>query len=199
MTLTMTGIKNMTNPTSEQILQTLQASVPSRHRTDPGTISGGFAEKAIRAVSRWKAILTAFAKFLIATNQGIKAGNPNAKVLIEGGPWKLNATSTGWVQRYIQDTKRINPTVQFDGAAAHHYRDCPENPDLDSDIAVFLAMLDNNGYGNLPFYINEGGNYLSFQYSGGRHVAVCLQFSKFVVYGAIILSLRKSGEDLCGL
>ena len=105
----------------------------------------------------------AFAKFLIATNQGIKAGNPNAKVLIEGGPWNLSPTSgTAWVERYIQDTKRIDPTVQFDGAAAHHYRNFPENPDLDSDIAAFLAMLDRNGCGNWPFYINEGGNYCPF-------------------------------------
>jgi len=101
----------------------------------------------------------AFAKFLIATNQGIKAGDPNAKVLIEGGPWKLDATSTGWVERYIQDTNRIDPTVQFDGAAAHHYRNFPENPDLDADVAAFLTMLDRNGHENWPFYINEGGNY----------------------------------------
>ena len=62
-----------------------------------------------------------------------------------------SAESAGWVQRYIQDTKRINPNVQFDGAAAHHYRNFPENPDLDSDIAAFLAMLDHNGCGNLAF------------------------------------------------
>jgi len=104
----------------------------------------------------------AFAKFLIATNQGCKAGNPQAKVLIEGGPWKLDAESTGWVERYIQDTKRINPSVQFDGAAAHHYRNFPETPDLDTDIAYFLAMLDRNGCSNWPFYINEGGNYCPF-------------------------------------
>ena len=74
----------------------------------------------------------------------------------------MDAESTGWVEGYIQNTKRIDPTVHFDGAAAHHYRNFPENPDLDSDIAAFLAMLDRNGCGDWPFYINEGGNYCPF-------------------------------------
>jgi len=52
--------------------------------------------------------------------------------------------------------------VKFDGAAAHHYRDFPEKPDLDSDIASFLEMLDRNGCGDWPFYVNEGGNYAPF-------------------------------------
>ena len=33
---------------------------------------------------------------------------------------------------------------------------------MDSDIAAFLAMLDRNGCGDWPFYINEGGNYCPF-------------------------------------
>ena len=69
---------------------------------------------------------------------------------------------TAWVERYIQDAKRIDPTAHFDGAACHHYRNFPENPDLDSDIAAFLAMLDRNGCGSWPFYINEGGCYPPF-------------------------------------
>ena len=69
---------------------------------------------------------------------------------------------TKWVERYIQDTRKIDPNANFDGAACHHYRDFPENPDLDSDIAEFLEMLDRNGCKDWPFYINEGGNYCPF-------------------------------------
>ena len=119
--------------------------------------------KAIRAVMPLEGHPDAFAKFLLATLRGVKKGNPDAKVLIEGGPWNMDPQlGTKWVERYIQDTKRLDPNARFDGAAAHHYRNFPENPDLDSDIAAFLAMLDKNGCQDWPFYINEGGNYCPF-------------------------------------
>jgi len=105
----------------------------------------------------------AFAKFLIATYQGIKAGNPNAKVLIEGGPWEISPATIEMVKGYIQETNQISPNAYFDGAACHHYRHCPENPDLDSDIAAFLAMLGETGHPDWPLYINEGGCYPSFR------------------------------------
>ena len=142
----------------------------------------------------------AFAKFLLATCKGIKQGNPQAKVLIEGGPWNMSPTlGTAWVERYIQDTKRIDPTAQFDGAACHHYRNFPENPDLDSDIAAFLAMLDRNGCGDWPFYINEGGNYCPFDIPEEGISPYDVGSGTSLVYGTVILSLRTIGENLCGL
>ena len=131
----------------------MKTSVPSRLEIDPGTRSGGLREKAIRVVMPLESHPDAFAKFLLATLRGIKKGNPQAKVLIEGGPWNMDPKlGTKWVERYIQDTRRIDPTVQFDGAACHHYRNFPENPDLDADIAAFLEMLDRNGCGRTGLF-----------------------------------------------
>ena len=160
-TYIMTGIKTKTNPSSMYLADFANiCSIKSANRNYNDI--WWFTGESNPGCEPLESVPDAFAKFLIATNQGIKAGNPNAKVLIEGGPWKLDAESTGWVERYIQDTKRINPNVNFDGASAHHYRNFPENPDLDADVAYFLAMLDRNGCSSWPFQINEGGNYLPF-------------------------------------
>ena len=157
----MTNINTKTNP-STFYLADFENICRIKAQNRPWNKIWWFCGESNPGCEPLESVPDAFAKFLIATNKGVKTGNPQAKVLIEGGPWKLDAQSTGWVERYIQDTNRINPTVHFDGAAAHHYRNFPENPDLDSDIAVFLAMLDRNGHSDWPFYINEGGNYCPF-------------------------------------
>ena len=105
----------------------------------------------------------AFARFLLATLRGIKKGNPQARVLIEGGPWTMETQhGAAWTERYIQDTRKLDPSAEFDGAACHYYRNFPENPDLDAEAAGFLEMLDRNGCGDWPVYWNEGGNYCPF-------------------------------------
>ncbi len=157
----MTNINNRTNP-SAFVLGDFENICRIKAQNRPWNNMWWFSGESNPGCMPLESYPDAFAKFLIATNKGVKRGNPNAKVLIEGGPWKLDAQSTGWVERYIQDTKRIDPTVQFDGAAAHHYRNFPENPDLDTDVNAFLAMLDRNGHQDWPFYINEGGNYSPF-------------------------------------
>lgn len=158
----MTGIKNRINPTAEE-LKEFEAICELKARRRPWNKIWWFTGESNPGVMPLESHPDAFAKFLLATYRGIKRGNPNAEVLIEGGPWTLDPENGAkWVERYIQDTKRLDPTIQFDGAAAHHYRDFPENPDLDSDIAAFLAMLDRNGVGHWPFHVNEGGNYAPF-------------------------------------
>ena len=158
----MTNIKSKLNPTDEELAEFADiCALKAKNR--PWNKIWWFTGESNPGCMPLEGNPDAFAKFLLATNRGIKKGNPQAKVLIEGGPWNMDPESgTKWVERYIKDTKRIDPNVQFDGAAAHHYRNFPENPDLDSDIAAFLAMLDRNGCGNWPFYINEGGNYCPF-------------------------------------
>ena len=161
-TYKMINIKTKTSPTSTELTDFANiCTIKAANR--PWNTIWWFIGESNPGCEPLESVPDAFAKFLIATCQGIKAGNPQAKVLIEGGPWNLDPQyGTAWVERYIQDTKRINPTVHFDGAAAHHYRNFPENPNLDSDIAAFLAMLDRNGCSNWPFYINEGGCYPPF-------------------------------------
>ena len=158
----MTNINNRTTPSS-MILGDFASICTIKAQNRPWNKIWWFRHESNPGCEPLESVPDAFAKFLIATNQGIKAGNPNAKVLIEGGPWNMDPTSgTMWVQRYIQDTKRINPSVLFDGAACHTYRNFPENPDLDSDLAAFLAMLDLNGCSNWSVYLTEGGNYCPF-------------------------------------
>lgn len=102
-----------------------------------------------------------FAKFLIATYKGIKKGNPNAKVLIEGGPWNIDPNKgVKWIEEYIRETRKIDPSVKFDGAGGHTYVDGPEQ--LDGNIREYLRMLDRNGCGDWPLYFTEGGCYHPF-------------------------------------
>ncbi len=158
----MINVKTMLNPTDEQLAEFENiCAVKARNR--PWNKIWWFTGESNPGCMPLEGNPDAFAKFLLATCRGIKKGNPEAKVLIEGGPWSMDPEcGTKWVERYIQDTKRLDPNAQFDGAACHHYRNFPENPDVDSDIAAFLAMLDRNGCGSWPFYINEGGNYCPF-------------------------------------
>ena len=158
----MTNINNKTSPTSIELMD-FQNICKVKAQNRPWNNIWWFTGESNPGCEPLESVPDAFAKFLLATCKGIKPGNPQAKVLITGGPWNLDPQyGTAWVERYIQDTKRIDPTVHFDGAAAHHYRNFPENPNLDSDIAAFLAMLDRNGCGSWPFYINEGGCYPPF-------------------------------------
>lgn len=159
--LKMINIRSTINPTEEELLEFENiCAVKARNR--PWNKIWWFVGESNPGCMPLESHPEAFAKFLQATLRGIKKGNPEAKVLISGGPYNLTPKyGTKWVERYIQDAKRIDPTAQFDGAAAHHYRNFPENPDLDSDIAVFIEMLDRNGCEDWPLYINEGGNYCS--------------------------------------
>jgi len=158
----MTNINNTTNPTDKELAE-FESICALKAKNRPWNKIWWFTGESNPGCEPLESVPDAFAKFLLATCRGIKRGNPEAKVLIEGGPWNMDSASgTKWVERYIQDTRRIDPNVQFDGAAAHHYRNFPENPDLDSDVGEFIKMLDRNGCGNWPVYINEGGNYCPF-------------------------------------
>lgn len=160
--LKMSGIKQMIDPTDEQ-LQRFEDIVAVKAEMRPWNDIWWFTGESNPGVMPLEAHHDAYAKFLLATYRGVKRGNPEADVLIEGGPWSIEPQyGTKWVERYIQDTRRLDPSVEFDGAAGHHYRNFPESPDLDSDITAFLEMLDRNGHEDWPFYINEGGNYIPF-------------------------------------
>ncbi len=158
----MNNVKSRINPTDEE-LAVFESICAVKAKSRPWNKVWWFTGESNPGVMPLEDHPDAFAKFLLATLRGVKKGNPDAQVLIEGGPWSLDPEcGTKWVERYIQDTKRIDPTAKFDGAACHHYRNFPENPDLDSDIAAFLAMLDRNDCADWPFHVNEGGNYCPF-------------------------------------
>jgi hypothetical protein len=159
--LKMQNIRDMTDPSAEELAEFERICAAKSARRPWNTI-WWFTGESNPGIATLESIPDTFAKFLIATNKGIKKGNPNAKVLIEGGPWNMDPSlGTKWVERYLKDVKRIDPTVKFDGAACHFYGNFPENPDLDHNTSEFIKMLDRNGYEDWPVYLNEGGNYLS--------------------------------------
>jgi hypothetical protein len=158
----MEDIRDRLNPTDEELAE-FEAIAELKARNRPWNDIWWFTGESNPAMMPLVADRESFAKWLLATHRGIKRGNPDAKVLITGGPWNMAPDSgTQWVEEYIQDTKELDPSISFDGAAGHHYRNFPENPDLDEHIRLFIEMLDRNGHPDWPVYVNEGGHYLPF-------------------------------------
>ena len=188
-TYVMTNVNNKTNPTSQELsdfADICHIKAENRPWNKIWWFTGesyvpNQPDSGCMPLADFETYPYSFAKFLIATCQGIKAGDPNAKVLIEGGPWKLDTQSIGWIEKYIQDTNYLNPNMQFDGAAVHHYRNFPENPDLDADVDEFLTMLNDNGRKDWQLYINEGGNYCPFNIPGDANITGDSDISPYVV------------------
>jgi len=150
-------VKDMIDPTPEQ-LAAVEEIIRVKAELRPWSPIWFFSAESNPGMMPLSGHLEAFSKFLIATSKGVKKGNPNAKVLIEGGPWNMDPNSgIKWVEEYIQTTKRLDPTVTFDGAAGHTYGNFPEP--LDGNVEAFLEMLDRNGHADWPLYLNEGGCY----------------------------------------
>jgi len=101
-----------------------------------------------------------FAKLLIAAYRGVKRFNPNAMVLLEGGP--CNMMPQGGTRLVDQYLEAVGGQVKFDGVAIHPYRTVPEDPDLDDDAAVFFEVLKKHGYDHCPVYWNEGIYYTPY-------------------------------------
>jgi len=94
-----------------------------------------------------------FAKLEIAFYKGVKRFDPNKKAYLGGSCNMEPRNGTYYVDMYLA---AVNGAVKFDGFTIHPYRTTPENPDLDDDAAVFLAMLDKHGYKGAPVYWDEG-------------------------------------------
>jgi len=157
--LKMENITQRINPTDED-LATFESICAEKARSRPWNKIWFFSAESNPGYMPLVADRESFAKFLLATNRGIKKGNPDAKVLIEGGPWTIApATGIKWVEEYIQDTKKLDPLAKFDGAAGHFYCNSPESYDLDANVGEMLKMLDRNGHPDWPLYLNEGSNF----------------------------------------
>ena len=98
-----------------------------------------------------------FAKLLAAFYRGVKKFDSNKKVMVTQGPCNMMPQSgIRQVDETLKALKRVAPDIKFDINAIHPYRTTPEEPDLDSDTAVFLNMLERNDYGDKPVYWMEG-------------------------------------------
>lgn len=95
-----------------------------------------------------------FAKILKAFGEGIKSVCPE-KPYAGDDPWNMNpgqgidevagilaaANALGW---------------KFDKVSFHSYRNRPEAPDLDADLAAVRKMMERLGYGGTPLDLPEG-------------------------------------------
>ena len=93
------------------------------------------------------------ALLLKAFTEGVREGNPNAKVLQDT---PANMSPRGGIaetDRLLEACNRLG--VKFDIIGIHPYRSSPENPDLDSDAEKLLEMLQKRGYGKTPVLWSE--------------------------------------------
>ncbi len=158
--LKMDNITQRVNP-SDKDLATFESICAEKAKSRPWNKIWFFSAESNPGYMPLVGNRDSFAKFLLATNRGIKKGNPEAKVWIEGGPWSITPdTGIKWVEEYIQDTKRLDPSAKFDGAAGHFYCNFPESYDLDANVGEMLKMLDRNGHPDWPLYLNEGNNFV---------------------------------------
>ena len=103
----------------------------------------------------------AYAKILKAFVDGVKAGNPAAKVFQDD---PCNMRPTGGIAETDELLAECNKLgVKFDLIAIHPYRESPESPDLDSDTEKLLSVLDKRGYGKTPVIWPEGMHWGPFE------------------------------------
>lgn len=96
-----------------------------------------------------------FAEFQRAFCQGVKAGNPNAKVCPDT-PCNMSPESgIKDIGDVLAATNKLGG-IKFDLLAAHTYRETPESPDLDSDAQALFKTLEKNGYKDTPVIWGEG-------------------------------------------
>ena len=94
------------------------------------------------------------ALLLKAVTEGVREGNPKAKVYQDD---PANMSPKGGIaetDRVLGECNKLG--VKFDIIAIHPYRFSPENPDTDADAAEFLKVLDKHGYGKTPVFWPEG-------------------------------------------
>jgi len=97
-----------------------------------------------------------FAKLQIACYKGIKRFDPGKKYILGGSCNMQPQNGTRYVGSYLEAANEVDSKIKFDGVTIHPYRTTPESPDLDDDAAVFFAVLDKNGYQDVPAYWDEG-------------------------------------------
>ena len=94
-----------------------------------------------------------FARILKAFAEGIRAGNPKAKISADA---PSNMNPAGGIQQTAELLRVCNSIgVKLDRLSIHPYRFAPENPDLDADTALFLGTVGKFGYTKEPVFWTE--------------------------------------------
>ena len=95
-----------------------------------------------------------YAKILKAFGEGIKSVSPE-KPYAGDDPWNLNhGKGIAEIEGILTAANALG--WKFDRISAHSYRNRPESPDLDADLAATRAMLKRLGYGDAPLDLSEG-------------------------------------------
>ncbi len=94
------------------------------------------------------------ALLLKAFAEGVRAGNPEAKIYQDDPPGMGPRTGIAETDRVLTECGKLG--VKFDLIAIHTYRYSPENPDTDADARTFLDMLEKHGYGKTDVLWPEG-------------------------------------------
>ena len=93
------------------------------------------------------------AMLLKAFAAGVRKGNPKA-LTFQDAP--CNMRPQGGIAEtdlLLEEANKIGARV--DGIGIHPYRNKPENPDLDSDTALLLKVLDKHNYSKAPIVWSE--------------------------------------------
>ncbi len=101
-----------------------------------------------------------FVKILIACARGVKRANPQNQAFLEGGAANVMG-GIALTENLLTAARKVAPDFRFDRFAVHAYGH-PENEDFDLLLTRYLEMLDRNGYGDAPLYVNEGGYFSPF-------------------------------------
>lgn len=95
-----------------------------------------------------------YAKILKAFGEGIKSVSPE-KPYAGDDPWNLNhGKGIAEIEGILTAANALG--WHFDRISAHSYRNRPEAPDLDADLAATRTMLKRLGYGDAPLDLSEG-------------------------------------------
>ena len=95
-----------------------------------------------------------YAKILKAFGEGIKSVCPE-KPYAGDDPWNLNPDKgIAEIEGILTAANELG--WRFDRISAHSYRNRPESPDLDADLARTRAMLTRLGYKDAPIDLSEG-------------------------------------------
>lgn len=155
-----TGIRNLTDPTPEQLLE-IEEICYLKAKNRPW-VKLWFFSGEIEGFKPFIETPKAVGAVLAAMYKGLKRGNPAAMVHTGGTPWNITESGLKWMRNYLQMLADHAPGILFDGTAMHTYQEGPENPDLDKEIADYLAMLEPFGYADKPIYFDEGMNYFEY-------------------------------------
>ena len=91
--------------------------------------------------------------------RGVKKGNPKAGV-VQGGPCNMRPLDG---IKDVEEVIKKCADIKFDAIAIHPYRERPEEPDLDHDMAYLLDMLKKNNYGDTKVIWDEGMSFHPYQ------------------------------------